>query len=312
MAMRPKPNLKKRNAKALKNGTTSKTKLAQADIIARLRRTDLPLAKYKGLAKCGAQGCGMKRCRDVCRYGSERRLDRQAAAARKLLKKIGGPYFEVHVGRQTWQRPVGDLDKVSLAAAKQVERNALDKLHMLGIAAVGMVKAAFMPDEKESRWHVEIHQVIAGASREEIRTAFATRLNKNNGENYFWIDEVKDLKRAIRRVLNQVVIVQQRPDDDDAPAWPNKQARREYYRWALSLRNGERVIRYGCDQHFNRIKKVGRTIKPKPRRKYNAHWLEKYQFGSDYWEHRGDPGDLRGFEKRAVVPPPSDYFKDED
>ncbi|MCX7314022.1 MAG: hypothetical protein NTV56_20500 [Alphaproteobacteria bacterium] len=298
--------------KTSKTAKSSKTERAQADIVARLRRTDLPRAKYKGLAKCGVQGCGMKRCRDVCAYGSERRLERQAAAARKLLKKVGGPHFEVHVGRQTWQRPVGDLDKVSLAAAKQVERNALDKLHMPGIAAVGMVKTAYMPDGKENRWHVEIHQVIAGASREEIFTAFATRPTKNNGENYFRIDEIKDLKPAVRRVLNQVVIVQQRPDDGDEPAWPKTKARREYYRWALSLRNGERVIRYGCDQHFNRIKKVGRTIKPKPPRKHNAPWLEKYQFGSEYWEHRGDPGDLQGLEKREVVPPPSGYYEIDD
>ena len=121
-----------------------KVKLAQADILDRLRQTDLARAKYKGLAECEAQSCGMKRCRDVCRYGSERRLDQQAAAARKLLKRVGGPYFEVHVGRQTWQQPLGNLDKVSVAAAKQVERNALDKLHMPGIAAVGMVKAAFI------------------------------------------------------------------------------------------------------------------------------------------------------------------------
>ena len=138
-----------------------------------------------------------------------------------------------------------------------------------------------MPDE-QGRWHVETHQVIAGVGREEIRTAFSTRPNKNNGENYFWIDEVKDLKQAVCRVLNQVVMVQQRPDDGDVPARPAKKVRREYYRWALSLRNGERVIRYGCDQHFNRIKKAGRAIKAKPRkpRPYPV-WLAPYQFGTE-------------------------------
>lgn len=307
MAVRPK-NLD--TTKVSKFGTASKIERAQADIVARLRQTDLPRVKFKGLAKCKAQGCGMNRCRDVCRYGSERRLEAQAAAARKLLKKVGGPYFEVHVGRQSWQQPAGGLDKVSLAAAKQVERNALDKLHMPDIAAVGMVKAAFMPDEG-GRWHVEIHQVIAGLGREEIRAAFSTRLD-NSRVNFFWIDEVTDLNPAVRRVLNQSVMIRQRPDDDDEPAWPKKRARGEYYRWALSLGNGERVIRYGCDRHFNQIEKTGRTIKSKPPRKYNAPWLEKYQFGSDYWEHRGDPGELRGFEKRKVMPPPSGYYEVDD
>jgi hypothetical protein len=280
------------------------TKAAQADILERLRQTDLSRAKYKGLAKCGARRCGMKRCRNVCAYGTERRLEQQGAAAHKLLKKVGGPYFEVHVGRHGWQKSIGNLDKVSLAAAKQVERNSLDKLHMPTIAAVGMVKAAFKSEEKDGGWHVEIHQIIAGVGREEIRTAFSTRLNSRR-QNYFWIDKVKDLKQAVRRVLHQVVMVQQRPDDDDKLAWPNKQARREYYRWALRLRNGERVVRYGCDRHFKQIKKVGRTIRPKvskPRR--NPVWLSPYQFGTESREMRDLHKHISSQQRREC--PPSD------
>lgn len=263
-----------------RRATTPSTAKAQADILERLSHGDLARKQYKGLAKCGAQRCGMAVCKDVCRYGSGRRLDQQATAARKLLKKVGGPFFEVHVGRHGWQRAAGGLHTVSLQAAKQVERNALDKLHMPGMAAVGMVKAAFMPSGEAGGWHVEIHQLIAGASREEITKAFSTRLDSTRTHNNLRIDPVQELKSALRRVLDQQVMLRELPEDTQ-PAWPNKKARREYYRWALGLRNGERVIRYGCDRRFNQIKKVGRTIKFKPRKKRSAPWLEPFQFGSE-------------------------------
>jgi hypothetical protein len=234
----------------------------------------------------------MRRCRDICRYGANQRLHWQTFAARKLLKKVGGPFFELRVGRQSWRQPCGGLHKVSLAAVKQVERNALDKLRMPSIAAVGMMKAAYMPDERHGSWHVEIHQIIAGVSRKEIRNAFATRLD-NNRENYLWIDKIKNLTPAIGRVLDQSVMVRQRPDQGEEPARPRKEARGEYYRWTLGFRNGARVIRYGCDQHFNHLtKKRGRTIKAKFRKRRNAWWLERFQFGSDYWANRGKPGDI--------------------
>jgi hypothetical protein len=173
----------------------------------------------------------MTTCKDVCRYGNERRLDRQACAARKLLKKVGGPYFEVRVGRQSWQQPGGELHKLSLTAAKQVQRNALDKLHMPGMAAVGMLKVAFVPGSGPGRWHVEIHQVVAGATREEVTKAFSTRLD-NSRDNYLRVDPVNPLglKQIVRRVLDQVVMLRQQPDDGSPPVWPEKGARREYYR----------------------------------------------------------------------------------
>jgi hypothetical protein len=254
-------------------------KAAQADIVERLSHTSLAGKQYKGLAKCGAQHCAMKSCTDVCRYGSARRVGRLAERTRKLFKKVGGPYFEVHVGRQVWQRAAGDLNKVSLQAVKQVERNGLDKLHMPGMAAVGMVKAAFVPDGDAGHWHVEIHQIIAGAERDEITSAFSTRLDGTR-ENHLRIDPVTKLKSALWRVLDQEAILHPSPWDDIEPTLPKKKTRREYYCWALGLRTGERVIRYGCDRHFKRLKKRGRTITMQPPKKRNAPWLEPYQFGS--------------------------------
>jgi hypothetical protein len=273
--------LDKPSKKPPRNGSGSKTKRAQADVVARLNRTDLPRARYRGLAECATGQCGMQRCRDVCCYGRKRRLAKDARAIRRLLKKNGGPYYEVRVGRGTWSQTGGQLDKLSLAAARQLNRRAFDALNKPSIVAVGRFKVGFEPHPNGGRWRGEVHQVVAGASRDEIQKAFTTRLDAGR-DNYLWIDKVATLRGAVGRVLLRDGMIWQSANNDDEPKRPPKRVRGEYYRWALSFGIGARTVRYGCDQHFNKLRKRGTTIRPKtPKPRPKPVWLAPYQFGTD-------------------------------
>lgn len=262
-----------------------RSRRAQADVLERLRRSGLAETKYKGLRKCTAGRCGMQRCRDVCRYGNLRRRREQVKAALRLLQKCDGPHFEVRVGHGAWSRPSGSLDKVSLPAAKQLNRRSFDLLHIPSMAAVGMLKVSFSPEDEEGRWKPVIHEIVGGVELADVEKAFEARLNPRSRIDVM-IKPVTDLRSAIKRVLT-VEAISWLQDDSFELTRPKANVRGEYYRWTLHFDAGARVIRYGCDRHFNKLVKKGRTIRPKVRKpRPNPTWLAPWQFGSETREAR--------------------------
>jgi hypothetical protein len=265
---------------------------AQADVLERLRRSRLAETKYQGLRKCTAGRCGMQRCRDVCRYGNLRRRGEQVKAVLRLFQKCDAPYFEVRIGHGAWSRPFGQLARVNLAAAKQLNRRGFDALHVPSMVAVGMLKVSLSSEEEGGQWKPVIHSIVCGVEREDIEKAFMAKPHPRH-RHYVLITPITNLKTAIARVLSVESADRLQDNDGFELVRPKASVRGEYYRWALRFDAGARLIRYGCDRHFNKLKKNGRTIRPKVRKpRPNPTWLARWQFGTyerEQWDRYRDP-----------------------
>jgi hypothetical protein len=241
----------------------------QADLLERLRRAHVDGARYAGLSHCGPSTCGREHCTDACAFGARRRRLREILAVHRLLKKPGGPVYEVWFAPRAWERPWGGLRSISIPAAKKLNARVLDKLLCPGAVAVGIVK--IYSQFQESTWTVEVHELIAGADKVELDRVFA-------GIAHVKALKPQDVGQAISNVLQRGL-----------DAWkgfspPKAKRRAEFYKWTLNLPVDARIIRYGCDRHFNKLHKKARIVRPKVRKKRPyPYWLVRHQFGGPKW-----------------------------
>jgi hypothetical protein len=241
----------------------------QADLLKRLERAGVEEPQFEALADCGPSTCGRKHCTDGCAFGARRRRLREILAVHRLLKKTGGPVYEVWFTRPAWARPSGELRSVSIPSIKKLNGRVLDKLLCPGAVAVGTVKAS--SDSQEPTWTVQVHEVIAGADKAELDRVFA-------GIAYVKALKPQDVGQAIARVLERD------PDVWKGFSPPKAKRRAEFYEWTLNMPVDARVIRYGCDRHFNKLHKKPRICRLKVRKKrpYPRH-LEEHMFGRGKW-----------------------------
>ena len=240
------------------------------------------------------------------------------------MQKAGPPFHEVRIIRASWRRPAGQLKTASIAAAKQLNRRALDSLYDLGVVAVGTFKVAPAPQYEGPGWICEIHQIVAGAKKEDLERIFSTRQDRGEIKstssdpiNNLMIREVDALAAKVSEVLRRDIQGWQHPwRREITPTRPKKAERIEYYRWVLGLDPGERLIRYGCDRYFNLLKKQPRLIKPKvPKKRPYPYWLEPHQFGRGKWRdvspHDAEHTLLRERRPSTVtVDPGPNYYDD--
>lgn len=263
----------------------TETRRRQRDILTELKRVKRMIAV--GLKHCSASRCGKDRCREVCAFGARRRRRKAIPATYRLLKNAGGPVFEVRVSPDAWFRNPGDLDTTSMMAARQLNRRSLDAVLNPNVVAVGCLKAYSMPGNMQKGWHLEIHQIVAGVERVDFARVFGASLPR-----YYKsvsIEEIDDLSAAVSRVFQQDLRMWRSATGLPEPSRPKRKARAEYYQWQLPMRCGALTIRYGCDRHFNRLKKVPKTVRPKVRKGHPyPTWLEPYQFGTDTRERMND------------------------
>jgi len=278
--------------------TIKEVERVQQDMLSRFERSSLDPGRYCGLADCRADYCAYKSCLEACWFGALRRRLGDVPAALRLLQDAGPPFLEVRISRGVWSRPLSKLKKASIKAARQLNRRALDKLFNHRIVAVGVFKVTpALPAEKDDRWICEIHQIVAGVKQHELRLAFSTK--RDLGEvrsartdrylnpmrkypNRLRVEEIADLGPMVSEVLRRDLVADWVHPYGDAPQRPNKARRREFYEWLLGLSPGARLICYGCDQHFNKLEKLPRTIRPKVRKKRSyPYWLQSYMFGSE-------------------------------
>jgi hypothetical protein len=102
--------------------TVATTQRTQNDMLRRLERVLSDPGRLAGLADCDKNYCGRVKCSEVCQFGTRRRRLKEIPAARRLLRKSAGPLYEVRVGRGGWAQPAGKLNRVSIAAAKKLNR----------------------------------------------------------------------------------------------------------------------------------------------------------------------------------------------
>ena len=252
----------------------------QRDMLRRLEQGMADPGRLAGLADCDRSHCGRLKCAEVCQFGARRRRLKEIPAAYRLLHKSAEPLCEVRVGRGVWAQPAGKLNRASIAAAMQLNRRALDKLYMPGLVAVGVFKTLVAPKHEGGGWKCEIHQIVSGAKKVELEKVFAT--SRRNVGNFVHVKEVKNLGQTISDMLKRGVEGWQHPYRTElTPDLPKKSHRAEYYKWLLTLRPNDRMIRYGCDRYFNKLKKQPRVVQQKVRKGHpKPIWLAPYMFGS--------------------------------
>ena len=117
----------------------------QADMLERLKSNGWFRHLRGPLRRCAAIRCGNDRCVEVCAFADWRRRLQQIPAAHRLIGQANDPVYEVHVVRGIWARPIDDLRTASIAAAKQLNRRALDSLYVPTLVAVGTFKVSLAP-----------------------------------------------------------------------------------------------------------------------------------------------------------------------
>jgi hypothetical protein len=274
----------------------------QRNLLHRLERSSIDPDRYAGLANCRFDYCGRVNCLEVCAVGAFRRRIADVSAALQLLKHAGKPFYEVRVSRAFWSRPFGRLAEAGITAARQLNRRALDRLYNPNVLAVGTFKVAPSPSNDKERWICEVHQVVAGASKNDLERVFSTK--QYRGEirrhklqlfyDYLMAKEVKTLGPIVSEVLSYHLSGWQHPWQEAMPVdRPNKEQRSEFSEWLLGLDPRARLICYGCDRQFKKLSKKSRPVPvPKaPKKRPYPHWLQPHFFGSHYRQEvmRNDP-----------------------
>jgi hypothetical protein len=159
----------------------------QNDLLRRLKDAHIKRRNYTGLSDCDAHHCGRAQCIDACFFGALRRRRTEMKAISGLIRRSGGPVYEVRVSRGSWIRPSGHLDEVSIAAAKQLNRRTLFSLYKADIVAVGRFKVYPAPKYDHPRWFCEIHEIIIGAEKQELEDAFCKA--HFDAEGIVWVQE---------------------------------------------------------------------------------------------------------------------------
>jgi len=281
--------------------STTDVRDLQADMLRRLERSKIDPGQYASLADCQSNHCAYKKCLEACWFGTRhRRLD-EIPAIYHLLQNSKKPLYEVRFVRGIWARPAKHLRYAPITAAKKLNSRALDRLFMPTLVAIGTFKVSVEERYEGHLWICEIHQIVAGAEKDELQKVFSSRRQAIAISNKLWLQEVTDLGQTISKVFRRDLETWQDLERKHLAAEePTKMQRREFYKWLLNLRPGARLIRYGCDRYFNKLEnKKPRTFratvrKPRP---YPYH-LKKYMFGcrEEYGEDKYDPDETGPFD----------------
>ena len=287
----------------------------QKDMLRRLERSSIDADRYAGLANCRLDYCGRVNCLEACWFGTCRRRLNETPIIYDLLQNCHKPLYEIRLVRSAWVGPTKGLPHAPIAAAKATNSRALDKLFIPTLVAVGTFKVSVEQLYDKYFWIYEIHELVAGAVKDQLEKVFSSSRLGPAITNKLWMQEVTELGSTISKVFRRDLQGWQDPQCGSAgeEAWPSltgpaagidqaqgderptKLQRREFYSWLLSLSSGARLIRYGCDQRFNKLEKKPRTFratvrKPRP---YPYH-LKKYMFGAreEFGEDTYDPDEL--------------------
>jgi hypothetical protein len=150
--------------------TAADVRRLQADLLKGLERAKIERSQYTALADCGPSTCGRKHCTDACAFGARNRRLREILAVDRLLKKTGGPVYEVWFTWRGWERPPGELRTISIPGVKKFNARVLNKLFSAEAVAVGMIKAS--ADSSEQTWTIQVNEIIAGADKVELNRVF--------------------------------------------------------------------------------------------------------------------------------------------
>jgi len=261
--------------------TVNDVERQQDDMLRRLAESSSDPGRYAGVPDCRPNFCGRRKCAEACWFGARRRRLEQIPLVYDLLQNGERPLHEMRIIRSVWVQPFGQLDRVSIGAANRLNRRALDEVFIPSMVAVGTFKVSAASKYQGNLWICEIHQIVAGAEREDLERVYGIGRRSANWTNFVWVKEIENLGQAVSNVLRQDLEGWQNPYHEPDPWRPKKEQRNEFYAWLLDLSPAARMIRYGCDRYFNKLEKKPRTFQPKvPKGHPYPRWLEPYMYGN--------------------------------
>jgi len=159
-----------------------------------------------------------------------RRRLREISAVYSLIQQSEAPIYEVRALRSTWARPIGRLQDVSIAAAKQSLRRSFDRLNLPALVVVGTFKAYAAVESETLEWKGEMHLIVAGAMKEQLEKVLSGGKHHRTLDICVRVLSVDNLGQTISRVLRGELQAWQHPWQpwlDCVP--PTKQNRTEFY-----------------------------------------------------------------------------------
>jgi hypothetical protein len=214
-AMKEMEHLKKiRNLGITDFETIEDVERMQRDMLHRLRRSSVDPDRYAGLGDCRADHCGRVNCLEACWFGTRRQQLLEIPAIYKLLKESDGPLHEVRLIRGSWALPFGNLRDTNIGVAKTWNARALDKIFVRALVAVGTLKPYVAPENFGRVWICEVHQIIAGAEKEDLEKVLSNGRQRGLIINRVSVREVSDLAETISRVFQRGLERWQDPLED--------------------------------------------------------------------------------------------------
>jgi hypothetical protein len=229
----------------------------QATMLRRFENITLPGSEWRALAGCSAHHCAMGGgCVETCHYGTLHRRVAGLDTGLPLLAAHPGPMFAVTIVHPLWEAPVGRLAQVSIAAAAQWNRRRLAGLKISGLTAIGIFEVSLNRElNGDIYWAGEIQQIVAGATKAELRSAFQIAdcyRETRPRQRMIEISGIDNLNRKFAYAQKRLV-EERRAYISHATG---RQSRRhlppldkhwgEFDAWLLGLPLGGRTIVYGC------------------------------------------------------------------
>ncbi len=207
------------------------------------------------LALCSAKACGRDECVDACHFAAGRRRRRLIPHAHRLLIQHDGPLHLVTVVHPNWQAPVGGLVGTGTRGPREwIKRRLKSLCNADNVIAVGQFERALNVElDGSMSWSGEIHLVVAGATREELRDAFAIarRYRRHPQEKLLQVKEVDGLGRALGYALKyylarRVAYITKNGRQGRRSMPLQRDQLAELGAWHASMKSGERVALFGC------------------------------------------------------------------
>jgi len=224
------------------------------------------------IGACDAGQCTVE-CGAVCPAGAARRFKKQLPALRQLFRETDARQIHrLRLCRSTWIYGRGCLFDASLGAISKTLRRAMDSLHEPSIRAVGTIDARW----NTSEWLLGIDVIINAPVEVNLATAFERKQNVRELKISPVLEADSSLRELFQILPSYKNLLRSEADWTDVP----RKARREYYCWLAGLKPGSRIVRYGCDRHFNPLVKQTHWKPTIKKRRPWPHWLVPYQYGS--------------------------------
>jgi hypothetical protein len=228
------------------------------------------MGSAQALASCSAKGCRLPVCIDACHYASRRRRRRYILRAYRLLSSLAGPLYLVTVVHLNWEASIGGLLGTGTRVPREFVKRRLSRLpNPQHVIAVGQFERALNVElDGSMSWSGEVHLVVGGATKEELRAAFNidAQFRRNPQEKLVKVKEVSGLGRALGYCLkyflaSRVAYVMNNGRQGRRSMPLKREYLAELGTWHASLKSGERFILFGCRRNGRRLKRVSKSLR---------------------------------------------------